>query len=260
MVAHINGEVVVWDGAHLSFEAVQQRAAAGSRSAGLLSGQLPAHFIAFDLLQADGEELLTMRYSERRDLLARLFAEHGIGPPWTLCPETEDVRVAQDWLSTWTRVPGVEGIVVRDRRQRYLPGARGWYKIRRRDTTEAVVGAITGTVARPQALILGRRDEEGVLRAVARSTVLHPDQARRIGAQLAPARPGHAWEGVTFTTSWRSPTPLDVTLVEPDQVAEISVDTAQANGVWRHPVRVLRLRTDMTPAEVPAVGEVAPAG
>ncbi|MEU4111766.1 hypothetical protein [Streptomyces sp. NPDC027717] len=151
-------------------------------------------------------------------------------------------------------------IVIRDRRQRYLPGVRGWYKIRRRDTTEAVVGAITGTVARPQALILGRRDEEGVLRAVARSTLLHPAQARRIGAQLTPARPGHAWEGVKFTTSWRSRAPLDVTLVEPDQVAEISIDTAQAGGVWRHPGRVARLRADMAPAEVPMVGKSTPAG
>ncbi|WP_130330171.1 hypothetical protein [Streptomyces sp. BK022] len=106
----------------------------------------------------------------------------------------------------------------------------------RRDTTETVVGAVTGMVERPQTLVLGRYDEEGVLRAVARSTPLHPDQVRRSGAQLAPARPGHAWEGVTFTTSWRSRAPLDVRLVEPEQVAEMSVDTAQAGGVWRHTV------------------------
>ncbi|MFJ4007362.1 ATP-dependent DNA ligase [Streptomyces sp. NPDC090023] len=249
----LDGELVVWDENRMSFEAVQRRAAAGSRSATQLAVQLPAHFIAFDLLQVDGEELLTTRYGERRDLLASLFAEQEIGPPWTLCPETEDVRVAQEWLSTWTDVPGVEGVVVRDRRQRYVPGSRGWYKIRRRDTTEAVVGAVTGTLEHPQTLVLGRYDEKGVLRAVARSTVLHPDQARRIGAQLTLARPGHAWEGVRFTTSWRSHTPLDVTLVEPEQVAEMSVDTAQAGGVWRHPVRVVRLRADMTPAEVPTV-------
>ncbi|MFF0714055.1 ATP-dependent DNA ligase [Streptomyces bauhiniae] len=239
---------------------MQRRASAGSRSAGQLAEQFPAHFIAFDLLQVDGEELLTTRYGERRDLLARLFAEHGIGPPWTLCPETDDVRVAQEWLSTWTDVPGVEGIVVRDRRQRYVPGARGWCKIRRRDTTEAVVGAVTGTVEHPQTLVLGRYDEEGVLRAVARSTPLHPDRARSIGAQLAPAGPGHAWEGVRFTTSWRSHTPLDVRLVEPEQVAEMSVDTARAGGVWRHPVRVVRLRADMTPAEVPTMNSGAAGG
>ncbi len=37
----------------------------------------------------------------------------------------------------------------------YLPNYRGWSKVRRRDTTEAIVGAITGTLARPQVLVLG---------------------------------------------------------------------------------------------------------
>jgi hypothetical protein len=37
-----------------------------------------------------------------------------------------------------------------------LPGVRGWYKIRRRDTTEGIGGAITGTSHRPQAVLLGR--------------------------------------------------------------------------------------------------------
>ncbi|WP_237525753.1 hypothetical protein [Streptomyces sp. SID4985] len=99
-----------------------------------------------------------------------------------------------------------------------------------------------------------------MLRTVARSTQLHPDQARHIGARLTAAWPGHAWEGVRFTTSWQSHTPLDVTLVEPDLVAEIVVDTAQSGGVWRHAVRFARLREDMTPADVLAFGEGAGAG
>ncbi|MGW4441978.1 ATP-dependent DNA ligase [Streptomyces sp. NPDC004682] len=163
------------------------------------------------MLQANGQELLAEPYARRRNLLEELFAAYAVGPPWTLCPETDDIRVAQDWLTSWTDVPGVEGVVIRARKQRYLPGARGWYKIRRRDTTEAIIGAITGTLERPQALVLGRRDQEGVLRTVARSTHLHPDQARSIGARLTVARPGHAWEGCVSqprgsrTRRWMSP-------------------------------------------------------
>ncbi|MET9962809.1 hypothetical protein ABZ128_27695 [Streptomyces sp. NPDC006326] len=63
---------------------------------------------------------------------------------------TMDPAKAREWLEDWTDVSGVEGIVVKGPNQRYLPGMRGWYEIRRRDTTEAVIGAITGTVARPQ--------------------------------------------------------------------------------------------------------------
>lgn len=88
-----------------------------------------------------------------------------------------------------------------------------------RGTTEGIIGAITGTLRRPQTLLLGRYDQDGSLRLVARSTQLHPDPARHLAAQLTAAVQGHPWEGVRFTTSWGSRTPLDVVLVEPQLVA-----------------------------------------
>ncbi|GAB2934107.1 ATP-dependent DNA ligase [Streptomyces heilongjiangensis] len=251
----LDGEVVVWAGEELSFESLQRRASAGGRTAARLAEALPAHFIAFDVLQADGVELLRRPYAERRATLEELFAGHGLAAPWTLCPETYDLATAQEWLTSWTRVPGVEGLVVKGRRQRYLPGARGWYKIRRRDTAEGVVGAVTGSLRRPQTLLLGRYDHERVLRLVARSTLLHPDAVREVGTRLTAARPGHPWEGTRFTTSWGSRTPLEVVLVEPDLVAEMDVDTAQGHGVWRHPARFARLRGDMAPDEVTGFDE-----
>ncbi|MGW1809084.1 ATP-dependent DNA ligase [Streptomyces sp. NPDC002078] len=253
----LDGELVVWADGQLSFEALQRRAASSGRSAVRLAEDLPAHFIAFDVQQADGQELVREPYGRRRERLEGLFGEHGLITPWTLCPETSDVRTAQEWLTSWTRVPGVEGLVIRGRDQRYLPGVRGWYKIRRRNTTEGIVGAITGTLPRPQSLLLGRYDQGGALQLVARSTLLYPEAARRLAGRLTAARPGHPWEGVRFTTSWGSRTPLDVVLVEPVLVAEIDVDTALDQGAWRHPVRFIRLREDMAPQDVAAFGEGA---
>lgn len=48
--------------------------------------------------------------------------------------------------------------------QRYLRGARATYKVRRRDTTEAVAGAVTGTVRQRQTLVPVRLDQIGTLR------------------------------------------------------------------------------------------------
>ncbi|MFF8264997.1 hypothetical protein [Streptomyces virginiae] len=45
--------------------------------------------------------------------------------------------------------------------QTYRPSERGWTKVRRRDTTEAIIGAVTGTLVRPQLLVLGRHDLAG---------------------------------------------------------------------------------------------------
>jgi hypothetical protein len=45
---------------------------------------------------------------------------------------------------------------------------------------------------------------------------------------------------------------LETTLVSPRLVAEISVDTAMTDGAWRHPVRLLRVRADVSPTDVPS--------
>ncbi|MFJ8746201.1 hypothetical protein ACIRL2_43445 [Embleya sp. NPDC127516] len=43
--------------------------------------------------------------------------------------------------------------------------------------------------------------------------------------------------------------------VAPELVAEIAVDSAFEHGKWRHPIRLLRLRDDLDPADVALFGE-----
>lgn len=48
---------------------------------------------------------------------------------------------------------------------------------------------------------------------------------------------------------------VDVALVEPNLIAEVAVDGAlDSAGRWRHPVKWLRLRMDLTPSNVPLFG------
>jgi hypothetical protein len=130
--------------------------------------------------------------------------------------------------------------------QRYLPGARGWFEVRRRQTTGTVLGGVTGTLRRPQLLVLGRYDADGRLRPVGRTTPLKPDAARRLADHLTEAGPDHPWTGVRCTASWGSRESLDPILVVPDLVAEISADTAIDRGAWRHPLRFVWLRLAIT--------------
>ncbi|WSZ45606.1 ATP-dependent DNA ligase (plasmid) [Streptomyces sp. NBC_00868] len=253
----LDGELLVWDpeAGALSFEGLQRRAAARSRSAATLAARLPAYYIAFDVLQVDGQELLQLPYRDRRARLEALFADHALTAPWTLCPMTTDLATAREWLESWTDVSGVEGILVKGQGQRYQTGYRGWTKIRRRDTTEAIIGAITGTLTRPQLLVLGRHDEAGRLRAVGRTVPLRPDASRQVGEHLAAADPGHPWTGVKFAAAWGSRDVLDAILVRPELVAEISADRAvDRGGVFRHPLRFKRLRLDVMVEDVPRFG------
>ncbi|WP_328618818.1 hypothetical protein [Streptomyces sp. NBC_00354] len=59
-----------------------------------------------------------------------------------------------------------------------------------------------------------------------------------------------------FTAAWGSRDVLDVTLVHPELVAEVSADRAvDRGGVWRHPLRFKRLRLDVSVKDVPRFGE-----
>ncbi|MFJ1569871.1 ATP-dependent DNA ligase [Streptomyces erythrochromogenes] len=254
----LDGELVVWDteAGRLSFEALQRRAAARARGARTLAARWPAYFVAFDLLQHDGQELLARPYAERRALLESPFSDRALAAPWTLVPQTMDLAKAREWLESWTDVSGVEGILVKPLNGRYLPGYRGWTKIRRRDTTEAIVGAITGTLTRPQLLVLGRHDHDGRLRPVGRTVPLRPDAARQVAEHLTAAGPGHPWTGAKFSATWGSRDVLDTTLVHPALVAEVSADRAiDHGGVFPHPLRFQRLRLDVGAADVPRFGE-----
>ncbi|MDX3540498.1 hypothetical protein PV721_40620 [Streptomyces sp. MB09-01] len=111
--------------------------------------------------------------------------------------------------------------------QPYLPGHIGWYKLRCRDTTEAIIGAATGTRIRPQLLLLGRREAAGQLRSVGRTGPLRAELARLVGGNVIAADAGRPWEGWRFASAWGSREVLDVTLVRPELVAEISADTAE---------------------------------
>lgn len=195
------------------------------RYASQLAETLPAHFVVFDVLQADGQQLLQQSYSDRRARLELLVAERHLTAPWTLCPETTDLAIAREWLNTWTEVPGIEDLVIRGSRQRYQPGARAMIKVRRRNTTEVIIGGVTGSLGWPQTLVLGRIDQAGTLRAVGRSTPIGGTAARQLASELTPAGPAHPWTGIRFRAAWDSRAPLDVVLVEPILVAEVTTDT-----------------------------------
>ncbi|MFH8760594.1 ATP-dependent DNA ligase [Streptomyces atroolivaceus] len=251
----LDGELAVLDHhGQLSFTALQRRATAG-RNARVLAAEMPAHFIAFDVLQSDGQELLDEPFARRREVLEAQFASYRLAPPWTLCPSTTDAAVADEWLHEWTDVPGVEGVVVKSLTGRYRPGVRGWTKVRRRNTTEALIGGITGSLRRPQVLLLGRYDTTGRLRLVGKTVPLKPGPARDLADHLTAAGPDHPWTGVRFTASWNSRTPLEPVLVPAVLVAEVSADVSQDHGVWRHPLRYERLRLDATDADVPQYGD-----
>ncbi|WP_093710519.1 hypothetical protein [Streptomyces sp. 2131.1] len=127
-----------------------------------------------------------------------------------------------------------------------IPTLHQW----RRESSEAIIGGVTGSLRRPNVLLLGRYDTTGRLRLVGKTVPLKAAAAQEVAALLTPAGPDHPWTGARFSARWGSRDLLDPVLVEPDHVAEVSADTAQEHGVGRHPVRYVRIRRDLPPAQV----------
>ncbi|ASU83597.1 ATP-dependent DNA ligase [Nocardiopsis gilva YIM 90087] len=245
----LDGEIVCWRDGRLSFDALLRRNTASPRRARGLARTQPAHFVAFDLLREDGEEIWHQPLRDRRQRLEALFAaDHD--PHLDLAWQTADPDEARDWYEHLTDV-GIEGLIIKDSREPYRPGKRAWYKYKNLQTTEAIVGAVVGSVEAPTALVLGRHDPEtGELRIVGRTSPLSPPQQRDLAPLLEEASSGHPWPGGNAPALGPSRA-APYTRVTPDVVVEVAPDTGVAAGRWRHSVRYVRVRPDLSVDEVP---------
>ncbi|WP_217236262.1 ATP-dependent DNA ligase [Streptomyces sp. AC555_RSS877] len=245
----LDGELVVWEEGRLAFERLQGRLQHRGAGAVRAAAEWPVHFVAFDVLRLSGSDTTGWPYRRRRAALESVFTARRLTAPWALSPSTTDPATVEQWL-TWTAV-GMEGVVFKRLDDVYRPSVRGWLKYKARHTDEAIVGAVTGTLAAPRSLLLGRYDADGRLRYAGRTVTLAAAVGRTVGERLTPPRGSHPWRGWAFSVGWGSREVLEVILVQPDLVAEVGVDVARDGaGRWRHPVRLVRIRTDLSPADV----------
>lgn len=248
----VDGELVVWSAqGRLDFTALQHRNSAGRAVVQQLMADEPAHMIVFDVLRISGTDITARPLSERRAVLEDLFAEIPDASPLALGMQTEDVAVAGEWFRDLAPV-GVEGIVIKPANSPYRPGDRGiWQKVKHYASTEAIIGGVTGSIGQPRELLLGRYSSEtGEFRVIGRTVPLHTAAAATVAAALQPADDEHPWPP-TLPGGWTGAGVTEYARVRPEVVAEIRVDVAAQAGRWRHGLRYLRLRTDLTPADVP---------
>ncbi|WP_456600440.1 ATP-dependent DNA ligase [Blastococcus sp. SYSU DS0616] len=244
----VDGEVVIWHGDRLDFGLLQRRLVT---SAGRIAAQVataPASYVAFDLLAAGGEDLRGRTFTKRRGALEQLAG--GWAPPLQLSPVTADPVEARQWSDDF-RPAGVEGLVVKGAATRYAPGRREWLKVKSWETTEVLAGGVIGSLERPGQLVAGRY-RDGELVVVGRSSPLTPAQSAELAGVLRPAGTDHPWPeriGTGRFGGGRLAVPL--TRVQPTTVVEVSADAALQAGVFRHPLRFVRVRPDLRPEDLP---------
>lgn len=246
----LDGEVVIWHDDRLDFGLLQQRLVTAVGRIGAQVAAHPASYVAFDVLAAGGEDLRGRALGRRRAELETLAARWK--PPLQLSPSTADRDEAQQWFEDF-RAAGVEGLVAKGAGARYAPGRREWLKVKSWESTEVVAGGVIGSLDRPSQLVAGRY-RDGELVVVGRTSPLSPRQAAELAAVLTPAGDEHPWPDRIGTGRFgggRLSVPL--TRVRPDVVVEVSADAALQAGVFRHPLRFLRVRADLTVEDLPTL-------
>jgi bifunctional non-homologous end joining protein LigD len=136
--AVLDGEIVAFDEAgRPSFQRLQLRMGlTDAISIQRRVPQTPVTYMAFDLLELDGESTLELPYRERRALLEGLELE---GASW----QTPSYHVGEgEALLELARTRGLEGVVAKRLDSPYRPGRRtgDWIKVRNWRRQELVIG------------------------------------------------------------------------------------------------------------------------
>lgn len=168
--AVLDGEIVALDArGRPSFALLQHRInLADPREIRRAAEHVPAQIFLFDVLEQDGEPLVDLPYSDRRERLAALVTENeSVKVPPAVDDDFDHAWRTSDEL-------GLEGVIAKRRDSRYAVGrrTRDWIKIKHARTQEVVVGGWRpGQGRRAQtvgSLLLGVGDTEGRLRYVGR--------------------------------------------------------------------------------------------
>ena len=240
-----DGEIVVWRDGRLDWDALLHRSGSPARAAEQVR-QAPASFVAFDLLALEGRDTRPLPWTDRHTLLEQAAA--GWGPPLQLAPHTLDHDEALTWMNGDLATTGTEGVVVKGAASPYRPGERQWLKVRTYETAEVIVGAVTGTLAQPTSVIAGRYTATGDLVIVGRTGPPNASQAAALASVLLPTE-DHPWPARIGGGHFGGQ-PVDLVRVHAAVVVEVAGDAAQQAGRWRHQLRLLRLRPDLTTDQV----------
>jgi ATP-dependent DNA ligase len=235
----LDGELVIRDAdGGLEFDALQSRIHPAESRITLLSKEIPANFVAFDLLAEGDESLLNTPLRERRARLDKLAKKKKL----EVSELSPDPTRAEEWLKT------AEGTMAKELDAPYEPGKRrGMAKVKREREIDCVVlgwrpGKEEGTVG---SLILGLYDGDD-LRPVGHISGFTAAEKRGLREILAPLETGE--QGTAEPSRWAGDRDLEWVALRPELVIEVGYDHASAGRI-RHGARFRRFRDDKDPKE-----------
>jgi ATP-dependent DNA ligase len=207
-----------------------------------LSAEIPARFIAFDVLVWKGTEVWPEPLSKRRTRLERSAKR------FELSPATRDRDEALGWLDRFEAI-GLDGVIAKRRDAPYLPGSRdGVVKVKPERTADAVVVGVRwkSKPDRIATLLLGLYRDDGELDYVG-SAAVAPARHDEIAQRVLPLLEDAPERRFSEPNRWGGGE-LEESPVRPELVVEVRYDKVQSNR-FRHGTKLIRFRDDKDAAQ-----------
>jgi ATP-dependent DNA ligase len=265
--AVLDGEVVIARDGALDFDALQLRIHPAASRVKLLSQEIPASIVFWDLLCEGERDLRGLPFHDRRAELERLMGK--ARAPLHLTPATVDRDTAADWFRRFEGA-GLDGVMAKPAAGAYEPNKRVMLKVKHERECDCVVagfrwhkrgGGMVGS------LLLGLYDERGSLQHVGVAASFSESKRRELVEILAPYRenaladhPWKAWAGHIEDAAangrrmpggksrWSQGKDLSWEPLRPELVVEVAYDHMQGSR-FRHTAHFRRWRTDKKPSD-----------
>jgi ATP-dependent DNA ligase len=259
----LDGEIVLAKAGGLDFEALQLRLHPAASRVKLLSKEIPASLVFFDLLSEGDRDLRSEPFQIRRRELESLLRY--AAPPIHLTPATRDVSTASDWFKRFEGA-GLDGVMAKPISGSYEPGKRVMLKVKHeRDCDCVVAGFRWHKKSEYQAvgsLLLGLFDNSGALQHVGVCASFTQERRLELVDYLAPYRKdalsNHPWRAWAEHGSaageesrripggqsrWSQGKDLSWEPLRPELVVEVAYEHMQGSR-FRHMAQFRRWRTD----------------
>jgi ATP-dependent DNA ligase len=264
----LDGEIVIAAKGGLDFEALQLRIHPAASRVKLLSREIPASIVFFDLLCEGEHDLRREPFERRREQLESLLAS--AAPPLHLTPATRDLDVASDWFRRFEGA-GLDGVMAKPVSGAYESDKRVMFKVKNERDCDCVVAGFRwqkgGHGTAIGSLLLGLFDDAGALQHVGVCASFTQDKRRQLVDFLAPYRrdalahhPLKAWGEYEGTggeaghrmpgaqSRWSQGKDLSWEPLRPELVVEVAYEHMQG-ARFRHMAQFRRWRTDKKPRD-----------
>lgn len=260
----LDGEVVIAASTGLDFDALQLRIHPAASRIKLLSQQIPASVVFFDLLAVGDRDLRDEPFAVRRKELETLLAS--AQPPLHITPATRETATARDWFKRFEGA-GLDGVMAKPVSGTYQPNKRAMLKIKHeRDCDCVVAGFRWHKDAENEAigsLLLGLYDASGALQHVGVCASFTQPKRRELVQFLEPYRAdaldNHPWKSWAehdgssdrmpgSKSRWSQGKDLSWQPLRPELVVEVAYEHMQGTR-FRHMAQFRRWRLDKAPAD-----------